>query len=162
MSSFVELEQRSRVLVATLSRAPVNALNALLIAQLHAVLDRAIADDSVALLHLRSEQRAFCAGADLALIQAGFATAQGPDEMTAVVREMQRLFQRIETAPLTILAEIAGAALGGGLELALACDFRIAASDAPIGLPEVSLGLVPGAGGTQRLTRLCGPGSPGG
>jgi enoyl-CoA hydratase/carnithine racemase len=71
---------------------------------------------------------------------------------------MQRLYERLEAAPLATLAEIAGAALGGGLELALACDFRVAATDAPIGLPEASLGLVPGAGGTQRLTRLAGPG----
>ncbi len=158
MTTNVRTEQVGRVLVATLSRAPVNALDDSLIAQLHAVLDRAIADDSLALLHLRSDQRVFCAGADLALIENGFATPQGPDEMTNVVREMQRLYQRLEAAPLATLAEIAGAALGGGLELALACDFRVAAIDAPIGLPEASLGLLPGAGGTQRLTRLCGPG----
>lgn len=158
MNTVVRTEHCGRVLVATLSRAPVNALDDTLIAQLHAVLDRAIADDGVALLHLRSDQRVFCAGADLALIERCFATAQGPIEMTMIVRDMQRLYQRLEAAPLTTLAEIDGAALGGGFELALACDFRVAALDAPIGLPEASLGLVPGAGGTQRLTRLCGPG----
>jgi enoyl-CoA hydratase/carnithine racemase len=158
MSGMVRTEQAGRVLVATLSRAPVNALDDTLIAQLHAVLDRVFADDGVALLHLRSDQRVFCAGADLALIRNCFATPQGPAEMTGVVREMQRLYQRLEAAPLATLAEIDGAALGGGLELALACDFRVAATDAPIGLPEASLGLLPGAGGTQRLTRLCGPG----
>jgi enoyl-CoA hydratase len=158
MTAVVRTEQFGRVLVATLSRAPVNALDDRLIAQLHAVLDRVIADDGVALLHLRSDQRVFCAGADLALIRNCFATPQGPDEMTGVVREMQRLYQRLEAAPLATLAELEGAALGGGLELALACDFRVAATDAPIGLPEASLGLLPGAGGTQRLTRLCGPG----
>ncbi|HEY7726055.1 MAG TPA: enoyl-CoA hydratase-related protein, partial [Anaeromyxobacteraceae bacterium] len=70
---------------------------------------------------------------------------------------LQRLLARIEALPLATLAEVGGAALGGGLELALACDLRVAAAEARVGLPEVGLGLVPGAGGTQRLTALCGP-----
>ena len=146
------------VLVATLARSPVNALDGALIAQLDAVLDEATADEGVKVLHLRSAQRAFCAGADLALMSACFATPQGPDAMTDVVRAMQRLFARLASAPFVTLAEIGGAALGGGLELALACDLRVAAREARLGLPEAGLGLVPGAGGTQRLTRLCGPG----
>jgi enoyl-CoA hydratase/carnithine racemase len=154
----VGIERIGRVLVATLSRPPVNALNDELIAALDAVIDRAIDDDEVAVLHLRSDQRVFSAGADLALIQACFATPQGPDAMTEVVRNMQRLYERLEAAPLVTLAEIATTALGGGLELALACDLRVVALDAKLGLPEARLGLLPGAGGTQRLTRLCGPG----
>ena len=156
--SMVGIERIGRVLVATLSRPPVNALNDELIAAIDAVIDRAIDDDEVAVLHLRSDQRVFSAGADLALIQACFATPQGPDAMTEVVRNMQRLYERLEAAPLVTLAEIATTALGGGLELALACDLRVAALDAKLGLPEARLGLLPGAGGTQRLTRLCGPG----
>ena len=74
------------------------------------------------------------------------------------MRRLQQLFARLEAAPVVTLAEIGGAALGGGLELALACDLRVAAADAKLGLPETSLGVVPGAGGTQRLTRLCGSG----
>lgn len=147
-----------RVLVATLARPPVNAINGALIAALDAVLDRAIADDAITVLHLRSEQRVFCAGADLALIESCFATPQGPDRMTEVVRDMQRLYRRFEAAPLVLLAEISTTALGGGLELALACDLRVAACEARLGLTEARLGLLPGAGGTQRLTRLCGPG----
>ncbi|MDH5538209.1 MAG: enoyl-CoA hydratase/isomerase family protein [Rhizobacter sp.] len=147
-----------RVLVATLSRPPVNALNDKLIAALHAVVDWAVANDDVAVLHLRSDQRVFSAGADLALIQACFATPQGPDAMIEVVRQMQRLYERLEAAPMVTLAEIETTALGGGLELALACDLRVAALDARLGLTESRLGLLPGAGGTQRLTRLCGPG----
>ena len=158
MATSVHTERSGRVLVATLSRPPVNALDDRLIAQLHAVLDAAIADDGVALLHIRSDQRVFCAGADLALIRDCFATPQGPHAMTDLVRQMQRLYARLEAAPLTTLAEIEGAALGGGLELALACDLRVAALDATLGLPEASLGLLPGAGGTQRLARLAGPG----
>ncbi|HRH88249.1 MAG TPA: enoyl-CoA hydratase/isomerase family protein [Rubrivivax sp.] len=158
MDTLVRSECIGRVLVATLARPPVNALDDRLIAALDAVLDRAIGDDSIAVLQLRSDERAFSAGADLALIETCFATAQGPDWMTEVVREMQRLYWRLESAPLVTLAEIGTLALGGGLELALACDLRVAALEARLGLPEARLGLLPGAGGTQRLTRLCGPG----
>jgi enoyl-CoA hydratase/carnithine racemase len=77
--------------------------------------------------------------------------------MYSYVAGIQRLYARIERLPQVTLAEIGGAAMGGGFELALACDLRIAANEAKIGLPEVRLGLIPGAGGTQRLTRLCGP-----
>ena len=158
MTAIVSTQRIGRVLMATLSRPPVNALDDKLIAALDAVVDRAIEDDGIAVLHLRSDQRAFSAGADLALIEACFATPQGPDAMTDVVREMQRLYWRLESAPLVTLAEIDTLALGGGLELALACDLRVAALEARLGLPEARLGLLPGAGGTQRLTRLCGPG----
>jgi len=158
MATMVSTRQVGRVLVATLSRPPVNALDDKLIAELDAVVERAIQDDNVAVLHLRSDQRAFSAGADLALIEACFATPQGPEAMTEVVRHMQRLYWRLESAPLVTLAEIGTTALGGGLELALACDLRVAALEARLGLTEARLGLLPGAGGTQRLTRLCGPG----
>ena len=151
-------ERVGRVLVATLSRAPVNALNDALVARLEALLEEATADPELSVLHLRSDQKAFCAGADLALMRSCFATSEGPDVMLDVVRRLQRLFERIETAPLVTIAEIGGAAMGGGLEFALACDLRVAAAEAKLGLPEARLGLVPGAGGTQRLARLCGPG----
>ncbi|HOM13485.1 MAG TPA: enoyl-CoA hydratase/isomerase family protein [Rubrivivax sp.] len=158
MAALVVTERQGRVLVATLARPPVNALDDPLIAALDAVLEQAIDDDEVAVLHLRSEQRAFSAGADLSLIESCFATPHGPDRMTDVVRDMQRLYARLEAAPLVTLAEIGAPALGGGFELALACDLRVAANEARLGLPEARLGLLPGAGGTQRLTRLCGPG----
>jgi enoyl-CoA hydratase/carnithine racemase len=105
---------------------------------------------------LRSEGTLFCAGADLALMRACFETPEGPDTMMVVVRRMQALFSRLDSAPVVSIAEMPGAALGGGFELALACDLRIAALEAKVGLPEARLGLLPGAGGTQRLTRLCG------
>ena len=152
------LEQRGAVLVATLRRAPVNALDDALLAALHAALDRAERDEGITLLHLRSDVKAFCAGADLALMRDCYADAEGPDRMTALVARMQQAFRRLETSPVLTLAEIGGAALGGGFELALACDLRVAAAEARIGLPEAGLGLLPGAGGTQRLTQLCGPG----
>ena len=151
-------ERRGAVLVATLARPPVNAIDAAMVARLDAVLADAEADPGVSLLHLRSVQKVFCAGADLALMRACIAGPAGAETMVGVVRAMQRVFARLERAPFVTLAEIGGAALGGGLELALACDLRVAAQEAKLALPEVGLGLLPAAGGTQRLTTLCGPG----
>jgi enoyl-CoA hydratase/carnithine racemase len=148
-------ERVGRILVATLARPPVNALDGDLIARLDAALDQAAADPEVAILHIRSDQKSFCAGADLALMRECFTTGSRA-AMVDVVRSMQRLFTRLETASVVTIAEIGGAAMGGGLELALACDLRVVAIDAMLGLPEVGLGLIPAAGGTQRLTRLCG------
>ena len=112
--------------------------------------------EGASVLLLRSSERAFCAGADLALMKSRFDTQPGRERMVAFVREMQRVYAQLERLPLVTIAEIGGAAMGGGLELALACDFRIAADDATLGLPEARLGLLPGAGGTQRLTRIAG------
>lgn len=154
----IDTERRAGVLVATLARAPVNAIDAALLAELSAIVDRAEADPSVAVLHVRSGlPRAFCAGADLALMRDCLVGPAGAEAMVALVREMQRLFARLEAAPFVTLAEIGGAAYGGGLELALACDLRVASHDARLALPEVGLGLLPAAGGTQRLTALVGP-----
>jgi enoyl-CoA hydratase len=158
MQPMLSTERAGHVVTVTLSRAPVNALDDALIAQLDAVLDEIGADEEAAVLHLRSDQKAFCAGADLALMRGCFSSPEGPDAMIAIVRRMQRLFRRLEAAPVVVVAEIGGAALGAGLELALACDLRVAATEAKLGLPEARLGLVPAAGGTQRLARLCGPG----
>jgi enoyl-CoA hydratase/carnithine racemase len=150
-------ERRGGVLVATLARAPVNALDAELLARIDAVITDAEVDDSVSVLHIRSAHEVFCAGADLALMRECIARPSGAEAMVAVVQTMQRVFARLEAAPFVALAEIAGAAVGGGLELVLACDLRVAALDARFAFPEVSLGLVPAAGGTQRLTAVCGP-----
>ena len=154
----VRAERAGEVLVVTLQRAPVNAINDALLAQLEAVLDEVEADDTLAVLHLRSACKVFCAGADLALIRSCVATAQGREAMLATVRRMQRVFARLEALDCVTLVELGGAALGGGFELALACDLRIAAADVRVGLPEVGLGLLAAGGGTQRLTRLVGHG----
>ncbi len=147
------------VVVATLSRPPVNALDERLLSALSDTVDALCRDPGVSVLHVRSEEQAFCAGADLALMQACFGTREGPGAMLEIVRDMQALFARLEGAPFVTLAEIGGAAVGGGLELALACDLRIAAHEAKLGLSEARLGLLPAAGGTQRLTRLTGVGT---
>jgi enoyl-CoA hydratase/carnithine racemase len=154
----LRLEQRGHVLRATLDRAPVNAIDDALLAALEGALQRAVDDQHITVLHLCSAQRAFCAGADLAFMRECFERENGTETMVKMVQRMQRLFARLEAAPVVTLAEIGGAALGGGFELALACDLRIAADEARLGLPEAGLGLLPGAGGTQRLTRLVGAG----
>ncbi|HEX8012079.1 MAG TPA: enoyl-CoA hydratase/isomerase family protein [Casimicrobiaceae bacterium] len=141
-----------------LSRPPVNALDDALLGELEAVLDEIETAGEVAVLHLASAEKAFCAGADLALMRGSLASPEGTETMLGVVRRMQRVFARLEAAPFVVIAEIGGAAMGGGLELALACDLRVAAIEAKLGLPEARLGLVPAAGGTQRLARLCGAG----
>jgi enoyl-CoA hydratase/carnithine racemase len=82
-------------------------------------------------------------------------------KMAVYLDPFQGVFARIEALPQVVIAEINGAALGGGFELALACDLRYAAEEAKLGLPEATLGLIPGAGGTQRLTRICGRGVAG-
>ena len=144
-----------RIATLTLDRAPVNAMNDAWVAGFHALLDRLDARADWSVLHIRSAHKVFSAGADLAQMRDRF-TAEGLEPQLASIRDYQLLFARIEALPAVTLAEIGGAALGGGFELTLACDLRIAAQEARLGLPEVRLGLLPGAGGTQRLTRLCG------
>lgn len=152
----IRLEVDGPIAVAVLDRPPVNAINADWLAGLTRVLDEVDGTGGVSVLHLRSACKAFCAGADLALMRELFPTPAGRDAMVAVVRDIQDAFARLEALPLVTVAEIAGPAMGGGLELALACDLRVAAETAKLGLPEAGLGLLPGAGGTQRLPRVCG------
>ena len=142
----------------TMSSPPVNALSEVWIAEFSRVISALEARDDWKLLHLRSDQKVFCAGAELKEMRARFEAPDGPDRTYAYVASIQRLYAHIESLSRVTLAEIGGAALGGGFELALACDLRIAAVEAKLGLPEVKLGLIPGAGGTQRLTRLVGRG----
>jgi enoyl-CoA hydratase/carnithine racemase len=149
----ISLEREGPLAVATLARPPVNAIDEDWLAQLGETFER-LQDTTVLLL--RSNQKAFCAGADLELMRSRFATPEGRARMVAFVREIQRVFERLERLPQVTLAEIGASALGGGLELALACDLRIAAEEARLGLPEPRLGLIPGAGGTQRLPRIAG------
>jgi enoyl-CoA hydratase/carnithine racemase len=149
----IELSREGTLAVATLARAPVNAIDEEWLARLEGIFHE-VQDTSVLLL--RSSQKAFCAGADLELMRSRFDSEAGRLRMVDFVREVQRVLARLERLPQVTIAEIGGPALGGGLELALACDLRIAAEDARLGLPEPRLGLIPGAGGTQRLPRVAG------
>lgn len=154
----VQTARNAGVFTLTLARSPVNALDDAMVGAIEAAVEAACADAKISVLHLRSACRVFCAGADLALMRQSIATPDGLERMLDLVARLQRLAARLEAAPLVTLAEISGAALGGGFELALACDLRIAAHEARVGLPEAGLGLLAAAGGTQRLTRLVGPG----
>ncbi len=139
-----------------INRPPVNAFNNALIADLNELIDQVEAQSDVSVLHMKSGLKVFCAGADLELMRGCLQTSEGRDRMIDMIRELQRVFARIEKLSVVSIAEIGGAALGGGLELALACDLRVASDGAKLGLPEASLGLLPAAGGTQRLPRVCG------
>ena len=154
----IELSRRGTVAVLTLARPPVNAIDDEMIAAFHRRLDELTASGDAQVLHIRSAQKAFAAGADLALIRSWKDAPSPAGALGAYIDRLQGLYRRIEALPQVSLAEIGGAAMGGGYELALSCDLRIAAEEAKIGLPEVGIGLLPGAGGTQRLTRLCGRG----
>lgn len=140
--------QRDRdgtVLVLTMAVPPVNALSAPLRAALAAAMDEAAADPAVGAIVIASGLSNFSAGADVTEFDAAPKPPFLPD-----------LCQRIETLEKPVVAALRGAVLGGGLELALAAHARTASEDARLGLPEVALGLLPGAGGTQRLPRLIG------
>jgi len=139
----------------TMSRAPVNAFDDEFVDAWSRVLDE-VASSSCTILHVRSSEKVFSAGADLKMMRAFFAGAGVGEKLVAHVKRMQDVFNRIEALPVVTLAEISGSALGGGFELALACDLRVAGHGALLGLPEPRIGLIPGAGGTQRLAKLCG------
>lgn len=156
MTEFISLAVADRIATVTLNRPPVNAFHAGMFAAFNGILDGLAARTDFTVLHIRSALKVFSGGADLAEISTRFAS---PDKMEAAARTTRpfhELFQRISDMPQVTLAEIGGAAMGGGYELALACDLRIAAEEAKLGLPEPGLGLVPGGGGTQRLTWIAG------
>ncbi len=140
----------------TLCRPPVNAINEEWLDSLDSALDEIKDSTAVSVVLIRSSERVFCAGADLNLMSSRFNTKDGQELMISFVRRIQQVYARLEKLNAVSVAEINGAAMGGGLELALACDLRVIAHTARIGLPEAGLGLLPGAGGTQRLTKRCG------
>lgn len=156
--SSVRLSIDGAIAVLTLDRPPVNAIDDGLLDAIESALTKIEGDETVALLRIRSSQKVFCAGADLRMVAGRLGTGEGAAAMVRSVRRFHQVFDRLAALPVVTLAEIEGHALGGGLELALSCDLRIAAYEAKLGLPEASVGLIPGAGGTQRLTTLCGPG----
>lgn len=141
----VRLARQGEIAIATIDNPPVNALGQALRADLARVIAEAGADPAVQGIVLAAAGRAFIAGADISEFGKPSLSPYLPDVLDA-----------IEACPKPVVAAIQGAALGGGLEVALACHGRVAAPGASLGLPEVKLGLIPGAGGTQRLPRLIG------
>lgn len=149
----VVVEHQEAVAWLNLNRPEAaNALSRGLVAALRAELAALAGRPELAAVVLAgAEGKAFCAGADLKE-----RLAMTLDETRAYLDELGGLVQAIEDFPRPVVAAISGAALGGGLEIALACDLRLADESATMGLSEVRLGIIPGAGGTQRLSRLCG------
>jgi enoyl-CoA hydratase len=151
----VQLVREGHLAIVTVNRpAKLNALDGQTIAELDAVFAALDADDGAgAVILTGAGEKAFVAGADISVL-----SKQGVLDGTQNARAGQLMMLRIETLRKPVIAAVNGFALGGGLELALACDVRIASKTAKLGLPEVSLGIIPGYGGTQRLPRLCGTG----
>jgi enoyl-CoA hydratase len=156
MDDILLTERDGAVGVITLNRPTVlNALNADLLARLEQELESMKADASLrAVIITGSGERAFAAGADIAELAALEGAAAGE----AKARAGQHVTQLLEALPIPVIAAVNGFALGGGCELAMACDIRVASNTAKFGQPEVNLGIPPGYGGTQRTTRLLGPG----
>jgi enoyl-CoA hydratase len=148
----IELTRVEEFALITLNRPEaLNALSFALIADLGRAFDEVAGSDARALLITGSGAKAFCAGADIKELTGRTLAAQKQGAETG-----QAIFAKLDKLPMPSVAVINGYAFGGGLELALACTFRIATRNAKMGLPEIKLGLIPGYGGTQRLPRVIG------
>ena len=155
MNNAIKYEQRGTVAWITLNRPDqINAVNDGIRNGLVQALDQAETDDAVrAIVLTGAGPRGFCAGADIK-------ESRGPETPVEARRRMLRNthFDALERATKPVIAAIHGVCMGGGFEIALACDIRIASPDAVFALPETGLGIIPGGGGTQRLTRIVGLG----
>jgi enoyl-CoA hydratase len=152
VNSVLLQERRDAVLILTLNRPEKrNALNLELIEALHRVLDDLIRDRDLRAVVITGAGDHFAGGADIAELR----ERRSPEALESI---NGTLFRRVEELPVPVIAAIRGFALGGGCELAIACDLRVAGRSARLGQPEVGLGILPGAGGTHRLPRLVGLG----
>lgn len=149
---FLSWETRDYVTTVTLNRPPANALSRGLILEVNDLLDQVENDDSVRVIVLKGEGRFFSAGADIK----EFTSITSGEEFSKLAKNGQDIFERVETFSKPVVAAIHGAALGGGLELAMSCHIRVVTENAKLGLPELQLGLIPGFAGTQRLPRYVG------
>ncbi|KAL1918311.1 uncharacterized protein VTP21DRAFT_2971 [Calcarisporiella thermophila] len=157
-SEFCTLESLSGadggIAVLTMNRpAAKNAISRQFLGEFRDIVSRIRFDGDVRVLVLRSlVDGVFCAGADLKE-----RATMAPSEVSQFLYSLRQAFRELETLPQPTIASIDGAALGGGLEMALCCDLRVVGAKAKVGLPETKLAIIPGAGGTQRLSRLIGP-----
>src|SRR5215475_12378008 len=149
---FVEATIADGIGTIRLDRPPMNALNAQLQEELRSAAMSLSADDTVRAVMVYGGEKVFAAGADIKEM----ATMSYVD-MSARAPALSGAFDSVARIPKPVVAAISGYALGGGCELALACDWRVASAEAKLGQPEITLGVIPGAGGTQRLARLVGP-----
>ena len=152
MGEFVRVETDQSIATIRLDRPPMNALNGQVQEEIAAAAAQVGADPAVAAVVLYGGEKVFAAGADIKeMADATYAS------MAADTRRLQASFTAVARIPKPVVAAVTGYALGGGLELALCADFRVAGEGARLGQPEILLGVIPGAGGTQRLPRLVGP-----
>ncbi|MDP3711928.1 MAG: enoyl-CoA hydratase-related protein [Mycobacteriales bacterium] len=152
MGEFVRLEVDGAVGTIRLDRPKMNAINAQLRAELQEVAEEARGRDDVRAVVLYGGERVFAAGADIKEMESlSYADMLGWGKM------LQDALRVVATLPKPVVAAVTGYALGGGFELALTADFRVLGERAKVGVPEITLGVIPGAGGTQRLPRLVGP-----
>ena len=152
MGEFVRLEVTDGIGTIRLERPPMNALNAQVQEELRAAASAATTDADVRAVVVYGGEKVFAAGADIKEM-----AEMSYVDMAERVGLLSSAFDAIARIPKPVVAAVNGYALGGGCELALACDWRVAAADAKLGQPEITLGIIPGAGGTQRLSRLVGP-----
>jgi enoyl-CoA hydratase/carnithine racemase len=152
MGELVRLEIKDGIGTIRLDRPPMNALNIQVQEELRAAAAQITADDAIFGVVVYGGEKVFAAGADIKEM-AGMSYV----DMSKRAGALSSAFDAIARIPKPVVAAITGYALGGGCELALACDWRVVAEDAKLGQPEIKLGIIPGAGGTQRLARLIGP-----
>jgi enoyl-CoA hydratase/carnithine racemase len=152
MGEYVRVERDGAVATIRLDRPPMNALSSQVQAEIAAAAREVGDDEGVRSVVLYGGEKVFAAGADVKEM-AGLSYP----EMAERSRRLQASFTAVARIPKPVIAAITGYALGGGLELALTADFRVVAESAQLGQPEILLGIIPGAGGTQRLPRLIGP-----
>jgi len=143
-------EHGDGVTLVRLNRPPLNPLSQAMLGEVTRVAGALGADAAVKAVVVAGSDRALAAGADIEEFG-------GPDDAERIEAGFRAAFDTLAAIPRPVIAAIRGFALGGGLELALACDLRVAADSARLGQPEILLGIIPGAGGTQRLPRLVGP-----
>ena len=151
---FLKTKKDESAFIITIDNPPVNVLNLKLLEEIPLAIKQANDDPDVrGIVITGAGSNAFCAGADLRMMQ-GFT----PDDAAKVVETGHKSFFAVEESPKPVIAAVNGLALGGGNELAMSCDIRFVSDRARFGQPEVKLGLIPGWGGTQRMTRLVGTG----
>ena len=154
MAEFVTYEQDGFVGVITINRPQaLNALNSQVLDELKETFDSVNLDETRALILTGAGEKSFVAGADI-----GEMSSLTKAEGEAFGKKGNDIFRMIETFPIPVIAAVNGFALGGGCEISMSCDIRICSDNAVFGQPEVSLGITPGFGGTQRLARLIGIG----
>jgi len=152
MGDFVRVETEAGIATIRLGRPPLNALNGQVQAEIGAAAVQAGADADVHAVVLYGGEKIFAAGADVKEM-----ADASPARIMELSAGIQDAFKAVARIPKPVIAAITGYALGGGLELALCADFRVMGEGAKVGQPEIMLGIIPGAGGTQRLPRLVGP-----